>query len=359
MQPEQERPRSERDLTDESLRVERERTDLALDQELTAIDQTADAVISRARARADEVLAVARARTDSSAATTAGPEAPVGLRKARLRQDRVVLEERATADDLLRDERAEQAALLADERHETDEDPFNERARADDDLATRDEVLGIVSHDLRSLLNAIVGNAALIERDVSRENHAEQVLIHALRIQRAGALMDRLIGDLFDVATVDAGVLTVSRVVADPGMVVTEAVDTFQAPAAAAGISLAVDIQSPLPPVAFDPARILQVLTNLLANAVKFTPPNGHISVRAERVRDEWKVSVTDTGVGVPADKLETIFDRFVQVARYDQRSVGLGLYISKCIVQGHGGRIWAESPTGGGSVFCFTLPAG
>jgi signal transduction histidine kinase len=183
------------------------------------------------------------------------------------------------------------------------------------------------------------------------------VLLHAQRIQRSGARMNRLLGDLVDIASIQAGVLTVTREVGDPAHVVAEAVETFQAQASARGVLLAAAIAPQLPPAAFDPARILQVLSNLLSNAIKFTPAHGNVVVRVERAGDELCVAVGDTGVGIPPDKLEAIFERFLQVAHNDRRGVGLGLYISKAIVQGHGGRIWAESTIGKGSTFCFTLP--
>jgi len=138
---------------------------------------------------------------------------------------------------------------------------------------------------------------------------------------------------------------------------VTEAVDALQAQASAVGISLVAESVPSLPGAAFDPARILQVLVNLLSNAIKFTPPHGKVVVHVERVENDIRFAVSDTGAGIPADKLDAIFERSFQVARNDRRGIGLGLYISKCIVQRHGGRIWAESTIGEGSTFSFTLP--
>ena len=112
-----------------------------------------------------------------------------------------------------------------------------------------------------------------------------------------------------------------------------------------------------MPSVPFDAARILQVLCNLLSNALKFTPSQGSIVVRLEQVDENVVCSVSDTGEGVPGDKVEVVFDRFVQLTKNDRRGVGLGLFIAKCIVQGHGGRIWVENKTGPGSTFCFSLP--
>jgi signal transduction histidine kinase len=149
--------------------------------------------------------------------------------------------------------------------------------------------------------------------------------------------------------------LTVTRDVADPVQVVTEATDTFHAQALKAGISLVTDIVPPLSHANFDAARILQVLCNLLSNALKFTRADGKVVVRLEQKGDSLQFAVTDTGAGIPADLLEAVFTRFHQVTPNDR--LGLGLYISKCIVQGHGGHIWAESRVGEGSRFVFTLP--
>ena len=352
MSPEDQQRRLEREQTDESLRVEREKADQTLED--IAIDETADAVISRARSRADHLLAAARAKTDR-----ASPGAPIPnlLKTERAREDQVLQEERDTADDVLREERAEHLALLSRERQETDKDLSHERELSDDALATRDEFLAIVSHDLRNLLNGIVGSAALIEKGAIQTELVDQVATHARRIQRAGARMNRLVGDLVDVASIEAGALAVTREVGDPTTVVTEAVDAFQVQAATAGLSLTAEIEPRLPLAAFDAARILQVLINLLSNAIKFTPAHGRIVLHVERVGDEIRFAVSDTGVGIAADKLEAVFVRFLQVAANDRRGVGLGLYISKAIVHGHGGRIWAESQIGQGSTFCFTLP--
>jgi signal transduction histidine kinase len=351
-------PLTEREQTDESLRVEREKADQALQEEVTAIDETADAVISRARARADDVLEAARAKTDQQSATRApGAPSPRSITRERVLEDQVLREERANADEILREERAEHVALLSREREDTDQDLSSERARSDDALATRDEFLGIVSHDLRTILNNMIGSAALIAKEMSQEHHEQRVLAHTQRILRSGGRMNRLIGDLVDVASIEAGMLAVTREAGDPTLLVAEVVETFQAQASARGVSVVAEIMMAPSLAAYDPARILQVLTNLLSNAIKFTAANGRVVVRVERHGDELRFSVTDTGEGIPADMLEAVFVRFLQVTKNDRRGVGLGLYIAKAIVQGHGGRIWAESVIGEGSTFYFTLP--
>lgn len=349
-------PNPEREQTDESLRAEREQVDLALGEELAEIDDTADDVINKARARADALLAGARANTDRQTGRVNARESRV-IAKERSLEDQAVSEERADADESLRIERAEHVALLSAERTETDEDLSSERARSDAAIATRDAFLGIVSHDLRNMLSGIIGFAAMISRDVSREDHADRILTHARQIQRSGARMNRLIGDLVDLASIEAGVLAVTRELGDPADVVAEAVAAFQPQAAANGVALIAEV-TPLPSlVTFDPARLLQVLTNLLSNAIKFTPVHGTVIVRADRVGEEVVIAVSDTGAGIPNDQLDAVFGRFIQVTKNDQRGVGLGLYISRSIVQGHGGRIWAESKIGEGSTFRVALP--
>jgi signal transduction histidine kinase len=349
-------PSPERNQTDESLRVEREKVDAAIGLRVNALEQIADAVIEKARGRADEVMAVARAKADRLNARATARSSGM-LARSRAREDAVLRRERSDEDEVLRAERSSQSGYLSALRRDTDDDLFEERSRADDALATRDEFLGIVSHDLRNMLGSVMGWAMLIEKAELRENQAGAIRMSAQRIQRSGARMSRLIGDLVDVASIEADALAVNYEVGDPTALVVEAVDTFQTQAAAAQITLVAEVIPPLTNVPFDPARIFQVLTNLLSNAIKFTPPKGRVVLRVEQVDDALRFGVQDTGVGIAADKLEAVFERFHQLGWNDRRGVGLGLYISKCIVHGHHGRIWVESNVGEGSRFYFTLP--
>lgn len=350
------RPRTRRQKTDDSLRVERERADHALQNELAAIDETADAVINRARSRADDVLAAARGRVDREAAS-ASPQAHSLLLRERARDDQVLRDERTAADAVLRDERAEKSAVLANERQDTDTNLLTERTASDDAVATRDEFLGIVSHDLRHLLNAVMGFSVLIAKVAPQKTHEGEVVGYAQRIQRSGVRMNRLIGDLLDVVSINAGQLAVTSEPGSADAVVAEVVETFLEPAAASGISLTTEIPPTLPPALFDHARILQVLSNLLSNAIKFSPAGSTVVLRVERDGRHLRFAVADRGIGIAPDHVDTIFMRFVQLAGRERRGVGLGLYISKCIVQGHGGRIWVESQRGKGSTFFFTVP--
>jgi signal transduction histidine kinase len=346
----------EQEQTDESLRVEREKADADLLEKQAAVEEAADAIIAKARARADRVLAAAREHSDVRLRAADNPQVTKVLGREREREDLALRNERASADETLRAERA-QHLLASPERDETDKDLSHERERSDSAVTARDAFLAIVSHDLRNMLGSIAGYASLMVTGISPENPAEQAATYGQRIQRTVARMDRLVGDLVDVASIEFGALAVRREVADPTLVVEEAVESFHAQAAGRAISLTTALEPRLPVVSFDAARILQVLINLLSNALKFTPADGQVVVGVERVDQDLRFVVVDTGQGIPADKLEAIFERFLQLTENDRRGVGLGLYISKCIVQGHGGRIWAESTPGEGSKFCFTLP--
>lgn len=180
------------------------------------------------REQTDESLRAEREKADQTLEDSACTPIPNSLKRERAREDQVLQEERATADEVVREESLQHLALLWRERQETDQDLSHERELSDDALPTRDEFLAIVSHDLRNLLNGIVGSATLIEKGALQTNLVEQVATHARRIQRAGARTSRLIGDLVDVASIEAGALAVTREIGDPTTVVTEAVDAFQ-----------------------------------------------------------------------------------------------------------------------------------
>jgi signal transduction histidine kinase len=185
----------------------------------------------------------------------------------------------------------------------------------------------------------------------SEENEAKQ------HIQRYAARMNRLIGVLVDVAAIDAGQLAVVPAPGDWAALVEEVTTLFQPTAAAQGIELEIAVPERPLHVRFDHGRMLQVLANLIANSLKFTPRGGTIRVEAERGANELRCAVRDTGSGIPGQMLDAIFQRFWQVQANDRRGVGLGLYITRCIVEAHGGRIWAESPHGRGSTLRFTVP--
>ncbi|HEX5764130.1 MAG TPA: ATP-binding protein [Woeseiaceae bacterium] len=347
----------ERENTDASLRVEREKTDQALVDRQVAVDENADQTVEQARSVADAVVATARVTADEL--LRAGGDEHVlphtVLAEQRAVEDDALQDARADADEALRQQREENvrilAALLPLERQKTDRYLLTERARADDAVAHRDNFLGIVTHDLRDLLSGIVLSAALLPDSTSEPNGTKR------RIERYAARMNRLIGDLIDVASIDAGQLKVVPALADWSALIEEVAALFRPSASAQGITLEIALAERSLPMRFDHDRMLQVLANLIANSLKFTPRGGRIRVEAARGADELRCAVTDTGSGIPAHMLEAIFQRFWQVRSDDRRGVGLGLYITRCIVEAHRGRIWAESIEGLGSTLRFTLP--
>jgi signal transduction histidine kinase len=362
MNSEAKAPRPERDETDESLRTERKNSDHVIAEGRTDVEEHADAVVERAREHADAVLDAARDKADQRL-ETAEPvaEAREVVARERAREDEVVQQERAAADRRVHRQRVEEARTLARllpmEREKTDRFLLTERARSDDALAHRDDFMGMVSHDLRNLLSGIVMNAMLLSEEATESDEGRRTVAGMKRIERYAARMKRLIGDLVDVVSIDAGKLAMEPQPVDASALITEAVDVFAQAASQGGITLESRTIGPAVVAELDHERMLQVLANLITNALKFTPRGGRVVVRGERVEDELRFSVSDTGAGIPGDMLEAVFERFTQVGKNDQRGLGLGLYISRCIVDAHGGRIWVESKLGEGSAFNFTIP--
>ncbi|WP_437563774.1 sensor histidine kinase [Sorangium sp. So ce542] len=348
--------------TDESLRVDRDDTDRALAEKLAAIEAQSDKAVSRARERADAATRAARENADHrSNETDASGQAIEAIAKERSLEDDAVRGERAAADENLRRERAEHARVLSRllplERDKTDRHLLTERTRFDDALTHRDDFLGIVSHDLKNLLSGIVMSAELLARDGSVHDEETGPAVAAKRIRRYAARMSRLINDLMDVASIESGKLATTVKGGDAGALLIETVEMFQPAAAEKGIFIELEITERPLPADFDQERVLQVLSNLVVNAIKFTAPGGRIDVRGERAGGELRFSVRDTGPGIPHHLLELVFERFWQAGRTDRRGLGLGLYICKSLVKAHGGRIWAESRLGEGSTFYFTIP--
>lgn len=341
--------------------MERSKADAAL-AEKAAVESAAAEVIAHAREQADQVLAVARETADEKLeVATSREQADSALAQERRSEDELIDELRSKADETLRREREASARILARliplEREKTDQYLFTERARADDAVAMRDDFLGMVTHDLRDLVGGILSSTRVIANLASADQSGPESLAEAQRILRSAGRMNRLIGDLLDVTSIDAGKLAMTPRVADAAATVRDAVDTWQPIASARNIELrSVDGGRVL--AEFDPERVLQVLGNLITNAVKFSPPGTSITVGVERIAADARFSVKDSGVGIPAEKLELIFERFWQIGKHDRRGLGLGLYIAQCIATSHGGKIWAESKPGVGSTFYFTLPA-
>ena len=221
-------------------------------------------------------------------------------------------------------------------------------------IDAREEILRIVAHDLRNPLNTIsMATTLLIEDPVP-----EQARVSHLRIiKRSGERMNRLIQDLLSVTTIEAGRLSIAPQKMSVPELFREASETLGPIAREKSITLTVNVADDLPSVRADHARVLQVIGNLVGNAVKFTPSGGTITLSAIRADGRVQCSVTDTGPGIPAGQIPRLFGKFWQAKRGDGRGVGLGLAIARGIVEAHGGTIEVQSEIGKGSVFTFMLP--
>lgn len=217
-----------------------------------------------------------------------------------------------------------------------------------------------VSHELRTPLIAIDKSIALILSKSPGELSAQQeqfLTIAARNLKR----LSRLINDILDLSKLEAGHMQLRRQPCGIADAIGESLDGLRNWCAAKSIVVSQEIQEGLPQVNMDSDRIVQVLTNLIGNAVKFTPAGGSIKVAARRAGDrEITVLVQDSGIGIPAEHKDRVFDKFYQVGERvssDIQGTGIGLSISKEIVTLHGGRIWVESEHGQGATFLFTLP--
>ena len=229
------------------------------------------------------------------------------------------------------------------------------RAEAEAAVSARDSVLGVVSHDLRNPLTAIIlqADTALVEAPAEMREGMEEIV-------RSAERMERLIRDLLDVAAIEAGQLRVDPA-ATAAETLLEAAAAMLAPLAEErGVALTVEREALAgAEVLADRDRVLQVLSNLVGNALKYTPKGGRVVVEAEPAGAEVRFRVRDSGPGIAEGDLPRVWERFWQAGGPLRRQgAGLGLPIARGIVEAHTGRVWVESPPGAGATFGFTLPA-
>jgi two-component system sensor histidine kinase BaeS len=230
---------------------------------------------------------------------------------------------------------------------------FNQMStRLEEGDARRRSFLADVAHELRTPLTVIQGGLEAVIDGV----HPPDAEHLAPLVDQARAL-EHLVDDLRTVALAEAGSLALVRESVDPGALVEEAVAAFRGAADAAGVGLSVEVAPNLPRVELDAGRIRQVLSNLLGNAVRHTPPDGSVTVSVHASPDALSVAVRDTGSGIDAALLPTVFERFVKAP--GSPGSGLGLAIAKDLVEAHGGTIRAESTPGHGTTIEFKLPRG
>jgi signal transduction histidine kinase len=331
---------SEREKTGVSRHARRVKTDKP--RRDSDFDSEQQANLRRDAERAEADTAKLQSRRDSDVSRE---RADMGRSRAQRQaeRDKILRGEREIADEAIRAERLRADAATERERsrsHASAKSSAKLLSREQERhgktktaLTTREEFLAIVSHDLRNPLNNISLAAQNLLEDAEEAKDKKEF---ALSINRSVGETLRLIEDLLDVELIAAGKLTLHFEQHDVSEIIKHVVARLQSVAA------------------------MQVLSNLIGNAIKFTPGKGQICVSCQRTGSEGKevqVSVSDTGEGIAPERIKTIFERFSQIHDKDRRGIGLGLYIAKMMVEQHPGRIWVESKLGEGSAFHFTLP--
>jgi signal transduction histidine kinase len=231
-------------------------------------------------------------------------------------------------------------------------------AELKDRLDAKTRLLQDVAHELKNPISVVHGYASFLANEtLSAEDTAKALRTILANAERASAM----IAQLQDMASLESGSFTVDSRVVEGSALLQEAVESAELEAARRGVrlrwrgalndSLLIDA---------DPRRVMQILTNLIGNALKFTPEGGRIDVEAHRDGRFVRFSVIDTGPGIPAAELPHVFDRFYQTVDNPEKRKGLGLGLAICrgLVQAHGGSIWVESLPGAGAGFNFTIPA-
>jgi signal transduction histidine kinase len=230
------------------------------------------------------------------------------------------------------------------------------RFEAEEATRAREEILSVVSHDLRNPLGTILMGVTTLQQMIDPASpRAERMLTIADRIQRQSDRMARLIEDLVDFAGIQAGHLSIERRMTAPAAIIASTAELFSPIAEERGVEFAVDVSPGLPQVDVDPERAVQVLSNLLANALKVTPKRGRVTIGASDGA-EVVFFVRDSGPGIDAFELPRLFERYWRSKKATYKGAGLGLSIARGIVEAHNGRIWAESQVGVGATFFFTL---
>lgn len=222
---------------------------------------------------------------------------------------------------------------------------------------TKDEFTSMVGHELRTPMTAIRGSLGLLQSGLLGELSDEAQDMVAIAVQSTDRLV-RLINDFLEIERMRSGKVIVVKQRCDAGELIREALEGANDLAVASGVTLHGD--APTLPLVADPDRVIQVLGHLLSNAIKFSPEGASVEVTASPHADGACFEVRDHGRGIPQAQIEAIFERFRQVERTDSSvkgGTGMGLALSKAIIEQHGGRIWAESTPGRGATLRFTLP--
>jgi len=373
-----------REKTDKSLEDERVKTDKALNQKAKDLETKTSKSIQERRVAADGARANKRNSADNDneelrqngSKNASEKLVKKVLNRERNRSDKALEIERREEDRIRNVERFHQRlmaeSLLESERSDTDANLLDERKQIDSDtelrevshrhtknaLVSRDQFLAVVSHDLRNLIAPISLSAGLMRKLIRNGSCDLEALSKSVDvIERNAANMDRMINDLLDVERMANENLTIESAPLDVGSLLKECEDLFGPVALSKSLSMTIEAHPKSIVAKLDHDRILQVMSNLIGNALKFTPAGGRIKLLMEELTSEIKISVVDSGPGIPENKREKIFERFSQLKTNDRRGLGLGLFIAKWIVEAHEGKLSVQSEPGKGSTFSFTIP--
>ncbi len=372
-----------RTITDKSLEEEREKTDDFIEEQSKVVEDETSETIRLTRRAVDQEVESKREEVDREKEhQLGGTDSQASqlvddmLTQEREQVDQAHRVEREVQDRVRADEQSQNKgiaeSLLQQEREETDGNLRRERTRLDSEakhtatllettkaaLVTRDQYLSIVSHDLKNPTAAILISTRVLQRDLAKGTVDTGSLLKTLgRIEQAAATMDRMISDLLDVERMAQGKLNLKPAKIDLCTLLQECVALFAPLVSSKSCVMTIDTDAEPIFASVDHDRILQVLSNLIGNSLKFTPNGGTIGLSARKHEATVEISVTDNGPGIPKEAQAKIFERFSQLNVADHHGLGLGLFIAKWIVESHKGRIWVTSDPGKGCTVRFTLP--
>jgi signal transduction histidine kinase len=368
------KPASERNQTDTSLRNEREKTDQEFGNSDTRIEKRADAVVEHAREVADETLKAARAKAsaklDRAGAT---PQARARAKADQVTEEAALTAERRAADRQLEKEREERrraiASLLRLERGQTDKHLMLERVRSDEGLdhilaeladavRIRDEFLTLASHQLKTPLTPLALSLQSLAREAAKQpdsSFAQNVNGYIDTANRQVRKFSALVAELLDLSGMASGKLSLVVEPVDLGTVVRDVAARHRPRAERA--SCVLDVEAPSVTGRWDTLRLEQVITNLIENAIAFGPGKP-IRIRLQATSEKARLTVRDEGIGIAPNDQSRIFERFERaVSSRSHGGFGFGLYICRTIVEALGGTIFVQSEPGRGSTFTVELP--
>ncbi len=248
------------------------------------------------------------------------------------------------------------ASAVAKENAELFEAEKQARASAERASRMREDLLAVVSHDLKNPLSSIVMSTALLKTMTAAGELPERVRKHTDNISTAVGSMNRLIGDLLDLASMESGHFVVSSAPHEVAPLLRDTLTILRPVATAKSLRLECESEARGLWAYCDVPRVSQVLSNIIGNAIKFTPTGGSIRIDVAAIGAEVQFAISDTGPGIPEEHLKHVFDRYWRARNERRTGVGLGLSIAKGLAEAHGGRIWVESRVGKGTTFFFTL---